>query len=59
MFVLGGGVAEAGEVLRAPTVRALEDRLTAPSYRPWPGVTIAQLGPKAGIVGAADLARRR
>ncbi|MCU1667165.1 MAG: glucokinase [Blastococcus sp.] len=59
MFVLGGGVAEAGEVLRAPTVRALEDRLTAPSYRPWPGVTIAALGPKAGIVGAADLARRR
>jgi glucokinase len=59
MFVLGGGVAEAGDVLRAPTTRAMEDRLTAPSYRPWPRVTIAELGPDAGIVGAADLARRR
>jgi glucokinase len=59
MFVLGGGVAEAGEVLRAPTARALEERLTAPSYRPWPRVTMAELGSSAGIVGAADLARRR
>src|SRR3954468_19768847 len=59
MFVLGGGVAEAGEVLRAPTARALEARLTAPSYRPWPRVTMAELGSSAGIVGAADLARRR
>jgi glucokinase len=59
MFVLGGGVAEAGEVLRAPTARALEERLTAPSYRPWPRVTMAELGSSAGIVGAADLARHR
>ena len=59
MFVLGGGVAEAGDVLRAPTARALEERLTAPSYRPWPRVTTAELGSVAGIVGAADLARRR
>src|SRR3954466_9694768 len=59
MFVLGGGVAEAGEVLRAPTARALDERLTAPSYRPWPRVTMAELGSSAGIVGAADLARRR
>jgi glucokinase len=59
MFILGGGVAEAGDVLRDPTVRALEERLTAPSYRPWPRVELAQLGPLAGIVGAADLARHR
>jgi glucokinase len=59
MFVLGGGVAEAGDVLRTPTARALEERLTAPSYRPWPRVAIAELSTVAGIVGAADLARRR
>jgi glucokinase len=59
MFILGGGVAEAGDVLRNPTARALEERLTAPSYRPWPRVAIAEVGPLAGIVGAADLARRR
>jgi glucokinase len=58
-FVLGGGVAEAGEVLRRPTVRALEDRLTAANYRPGPRVELAELGSRAGIVGAADLARRR
>src|SRR3954463_3866808 len=58
-FVLGGGVAEAGEVLRRPTVRALEDRLTAANYRPAPRVELAALGSLAGIVGAADLARRR
>jgi glucokinase len=58
-FVLGGGVAEAGEVLRGPTVRALEERLTARSYRPAPKVELAELGPLAGIVGAADLARQR
>jgi glucokinase len=59
MFILGGGVAEAGDVLRTPTARALEERLTAPSYRPWPRIAIAEIGPLAGIVGAADLARRR
>jgi glucokinase len=58
-FILGGGVSEAGEVLRAPTLRALQDRLTAASFRPAPRVELAQLGPLAGIVGAADLARRR
>jgi glucokinase len=58
-FVLGGGVSEAGEVLRRPTVRALEDRLTAANYRPHPRVELAALGSLAGIVGAADLARRR
>jgi glucokinase len=58
-FVLGGGVSEAGEVLRRPTVRALEDRLTAANYRPAPRVELAALGSLAGIVGAADLARRR
>jgi glucokinase len=58
-FVLGGGVSEAGEVLRRPTVRALEDRLTAANYRPQPRVELAALGSLAGIVGVADLARRR
>ncbi|SFK52550.1 ROK family glucokinase [Geodermatophilus ruber] len=59
MFILGGGVSEAGEVLRRPTVRALEDRLTAANYRPPPRVELAELGQLAGIVGAADLSRRR
>jgi glucokinase len=59
VFVIGGGVSEAGDVLLEPTVRALQERLTAPSYRPTPPVRLAELGSRAGIIGAADLARRR
>jgi glucokinase len=59
MFVLGGGVSSAGELLREPAVRTLQERITARAYRDVPGVRIAELGPEAGIVGAADLARHR
>jgi glucokinase len=59
MFVLGGGVSAAGELLREPAERSLQERITARAYREVPGVRLAELGPEAGIVGAADLARRR
>jgi glucokinase len=59
MFVLGGGVSAAGELLREPAERSLHERITARAYREVPGVRLAELGPGAGIVGAADLARRR
>jgi glucokinase len=57
MYILGGGVCAAGELLRRPTVATFEDRLTARGYREAPQVRLAQLGPEAGLVGAADLAR--
>jgi glucokinase len=57
MYVLGGGVSAAGELLRAPAVATFEQRLTARGYRDAPPVRLAELGPEAGIVGAADLAR--
>lgn len=57
VFVLAGGVSEAGELLRAPAVRALDKNLTAHAYRPAPQVRLASLGNDAGIIGAADLAR--
>jgi glucokinase len=56
-FVLGGGVAAAGELLRAPAELALHDRLVGGAHRPRPDVRLAALGNEAGIVGAADLAR--
>lgn len=56
-FVLGGGVAAAGELLRAPAELALRDRLVGGAHRPRPDVRLAALGNDAGIVGAADLAR--
>jgi glucokinase len=59
MFVLGGGVSAAGELLREPAARTLNERITARSYREVPSVRIAEFGPEAGIVGAADLARHR
>ena len=59
MFVLGGGVSAAGELLREPAERSLQERITARAYRDVPAVRLAELGPEAGIVGAADLARRR
>jgi glucokinase len=52
-------VSAAGELVREPAARALEERITARSYREIPGVELAELGPEAGIVGAADLARWR
>jgi len=57
VFVIGGGVADAGELLREPTEKAYLERLTGRGRRPIAKVLIAQLGGEAGIVGAADLAR--
>jgi len=56
-FVLAGGVAAAGELLRLPAQVALESSLLARSHRPVPEVRLAELGPRAGVIGAADLSR--
>lgn len=57
MYVVGGGVGAAGDMLLVPARRALEDQLFARAQRPLPEVVIATLGNDAGIVGAADLSR--
>jgi len=59
VFILGGGVSEAGEVLLEPTRKAYEELLTGRGRRPLAEVVPAQLGNDAGLVGAADLARDR
>jgi glucokinase len=59
LFVLGGGVSAAGELLRGPAGRALLQHLTARGHRPHAELRLAELGPEAGIVGAGDLARDR
>ena len=58
VFVIGGGVSSAGEHLRAPAQRAFLEHLTARGHRPQAQLRTAQLGGEAGMVGAADLARR-
>ncbi len=59
LIVIGGGVSVAGELLLAPTRQALASSLSGRGHRPIPPVVGASLGPSAGMVGAADLARRR
>ncbi|MET0725640.1 MAG: ROK family glucokinase [Leifsonia sp.] len=57
VFVFGGGVAAAGEVLLDPIRSAYFDHLPARGYHPEPEFLIAELVNDAGVVGAADLAR--
>ncbi|MFC5500691.1 ROK family protein [Lysinimonas soli] len=56
MIVLGGGLAEAGELLTRPLERALVRRL--PSTR-IPALSRARHGDAAAMIGAGYLARRR
>ncbi|MFT4471493.1 ROK family glucokinase [Arthrobacter sulfonylureivorans] len=57
VFVIGGGLCEAGDLLLQPARHALERNLTGRGFRPLADVRLAALGPKAGMIGAADLAR--
>ncbi|ASK66904.1 glucokinase [Brachybacterium avium] len=57
VFVIGGGVAAAGELLLEPARAAYAKHLTARAHRPLAPFVVASMGNRAGIVGAADLAR--
>lgn len=57
VFIIGGGVSEAGELLVGPAREAFQAKLTARGHRPVASVRVAQLGQDAGLIGAADLAR--
>jgi len=56
-FVIGGGVSAADDLLIGPARDAFKRQLTGRGYRPEARIVRAQLGPEAGMVGAADLAR--
>ncbi len=57
LFVFGGGVAAAGDLLLDPVREAFHSYLPARGYHPEPEFVIAELVNDAGVVGAADLAR--
>ena len=59
VFVVGGGVADAGDLLLDPARAAFAEQLTGNSARIHPEIRLAKLGNEAGLVGAADLARHR
>jgi glucokinase len=55
--VIGGGVSEAGDLLLNPIRAAFAAQLTGRGHRPSLEVRKARLGNRAGLIGAADLAR--
>lgn len=59
LFVLAGGMVQAGEVLAEPTRKAFRRLALVGTRRPEVGILTAALGEKAGAVGAAVLARER
>ncbi|GAB2818170.1 ROK family glucokinase [Alpinimonas psychrophila] len=58
LFVIGGGVAAAGDELLSPIRASFLQNLSAKGFHPEPEFAIAELVNDAGVVGAADLARR-
>ncbi len=57
VIAIGGGVADAGDLLLDPVRRAFEDHLPAREHRKVAEVRLAALGKEAGLIGAADLGR--
>lgn len=58
VVVIGGGVSAAGDRLLEPARTALVRSLVGAAHRRVPPLVAALLGPEAGLVGAAELARR-
>ncbi len=59
VLVIGGGVVESGDLLLAPVRRHFDEALAQRGRLPVGEVRPALMGNKAGVIGAADLARRR
>jgi glucokinase len=57
-FIVGGGVSDEGELVLDPIRKSFRRWLVGGQWRPHAQVLAAQLGGRAGLVGAADLARQ-
>lgn len=57
VYVIGGGLSEAGEVLLEPIRRSFLANIPAKGYRPEARVVAATFSNQAGVIGAADLVR--
>jgi glucokinase len=57
VVVIGGGVSKLGEMVLGPARERLDRALPGRGFRPGPRVVAAELGPDAGLIGAADLVR--
>lgn len=58
LVVVGGGVSAAGDLLLGPARDGFVGQLSARGFHPEAEFAIASMGNEAGVVGAADLARR-
>lgn len=58
VVAIGGGVSEADEMLLDPIRAAFSSNLSGRGHRPVLEIRKATLGNRAGLIGAADLARR-
>jgi glucokinase len=56
--LVSGGLVELGDVLLGPLGAAFHGRIEGAPYRPDVPVVVAELGGRAGVVGAAALARQ-
>jgi glucokinase len=56
VVVVGGGVADEGEIFLGPARRAFREAVEAPEHRPDVPIVVAGLGNDAGAIGAAALA---
>ena len=59
MFVLGGGLAASADLYIGPIARWFQELLYAPELRPHPALVFADLGERAGAVGASLLPAHR
>ncbi|MBH1936217.1 ROK family glucokinase [Streptomyces sp. AV19] len=57
-FIVGGGLSDEGDLVLDPIRKSFRRWLVGGQWRPHAQVLAAQLGGKAGLVGAADLARQ-
>ena len=57
-FVIGGGLADVGDVLLGSLTGAYRESLYASAHRPVADIAMATLGPRAGAIGAAWLAQQ-
>ena len=57
IYVIGGGLSEAGELILAPIREGFLRELPARGFRPEAQIVAATFTNQAGVIGAADLAR--
>ncbi|MBA2419455.1 MAG: ROK family glucokinase [Nocardioidaceae bacterium] len=57
LFVIGGGVSDADELLLEPARNAFRRTLSGRGFRPEARIVRAHLGNDAGMIGAADMSR--